>query len=331
MLNVSLFFENTFLKQKARSFPFLKLFLIIKPVFKIEIKNNIVWIAVLSRCHDAIKILESDEKKFHGRLQIRKTMVQESTEEKYKSPLVKLSEAKIAFTEIPSKEKNKSAFTMHLNNLLRGIGLLNEVVEVDDDPEPIISSHVPKSTSPPPPPHISRQRQKRNDENVRIHNENRLAKMVQTDPMPKCLDCEKRRKIINKTTGSQTGELMTYSVSTQVTEDDFVSRIPKNQSLAALTPAQLLAQTAASSVASKRYAEPDDFDIYPPKSQFNRNSFDYARAAESYNSSSGTLNPRFLPSERDREEQLSNSMFPGARGRGTLNNFDSGSRYSSYY
>lgn len=257
-------------------------------------------------------------------------MKQESVEEKYKSPLVKLSEAKIAFTEIPSKEKNKSAFTMHLNNLLRGIGLLNEVVEVDDDPEPIISSYVPKGTSPPPPPHISRQRPNRNEETVRIHNDNRLAKMVQTDPMPKCVDCEKRRKTLHKTTGSQTGELMTYSVSTQVTEDDFVSKMPKNQSLASLTPAQLLAQNAASS-SSKRYAEPDDFDIYPSKAPFNRNNFDYARAAESYSSSSGTLNPRYLSQERDREEPPSSLMYSGARGRGGLNNFDTGSRYSNYY
>lgn len=287
-----------------------------------------MWIAVLSRCHDAIKILESHEKKFQGRFQLRRvSKPQPTTEEKYKSPLVKSAETKISFTEIPSKEKNKSAFTIHLNNLLRDIGLLNEVVEVIDDPEPIISSFVPRGTSPPPAPNISRQKQnqKRYEEPpVRIYSDKHLTKMVQTDPVPKCIDCEKRKKILHKTTSSQTGEMMTYSVSTQVTEDELVQKIPKNQSLAALTPAQLLAQNAGSS--SKRYNDNDDFDIYPSNVPFNRSGFDYARAAESFNSSSNTL--RFLPPDRERDRDESHS---GGRGRGPPNTgFDIGPRYSYY-
>lgn len=294
-----------------------------------------MWIAVLSRCHDAIKILESVEKKFQGPLQLRKTVKQPSTEDKYKSPLVRTAEAKISFTEIPTKDKSKTTFTSHLNNLLQEVGLLNEAVELDDDPEPVISSFLPKGTSPPPPPHISRQRHsKRYDEPpVRIHNDNRLAKMVQTEPMPKCIDCEKRRKISYKTSGCQTGEMMTYSVSTQVTEDEFVARIPKNQSLASLTPAQLLAQNASSS-SLKRYTDSDEFDIYPAKN-FNRGSFDYARAAESFNNSSGMMGTRYLPSDRDRirDDSLApnSAQYLGARGRGPPgSSYDLGSRYSYY-
>lgn len=280
---------------------------------------------MLSRCHDAIKILESEEKKFQGPLKLRKSSKQQTSHEKFKSPLVKSAEARISFTEIPRKPDHKSAFTTHLNNLLQGVGLLDEVVELDDDPEPIISSYLPKGTSPPPPPHISRKRQPRNEDNfARIHVDNRLSKMIQTEPLPKCADCEKRRKIVHKSEGCQTGELMTYSVSTQVTEDDFVTKIPKNQSLASLTPAQLLAQDAPS---SKRYND-DNFDSYSSKSLYRGGTFDYARAAESYGSSGSLLNSRFLPPDRDRNEPSNSLLFQGPRGRGPPNNFDTGSRYN---
>lgn len=289
---------------------------------------------MLSRCHDAIKILETGEKKFQGRLHIRKTVRPLVTEDKNRSPLLKMSEVKIPFTEIPNKEKNKSAFSNYLNNLLQDIGLLNEVVDVDNDAEPIISSFVPKGTSPPPPPHISRQKQGQRfpEQSGRIYSEYHLSKMVQTDAVPKCTDCEKRKKLIYKTTGCQTGELMTYSVSTQVTEDEFVSKIPKNQSLASLTPAQLLAQNA-SSASSKRYSDADEFDIYPSKNPYSRGGFDYARTTESFNNSGSMLNTRYMPSDRDRDESMhpNNSQYQGARGRGPPNsNFDTGSRYGYY-
>lgn len=293
-----------------------------------QLTKRISWIAVLSRCHDAIKILEAGEKKFQGRLQIRKSIKPQSTVDKFKSPLVKASETKLSFTEIPSKENNKSAFSTHLNNLLQDIGLLNEAVDLDDDPEPIISSFVPKGTSPPPPPHITRQRHvKKKEESIyRIHDDTRLAKMVQTDPMPKCVECERRKKVAHKAVGLQTGDMMTYSVSTQVTEDELIGRIVKNQSLASLTPAQLLAQNASSSSSSKRFVDNDNFDIYPPKaSSYNRNSYDYARAAESFSNSGGNLG-RFLPPDRERDEP-----HLGARGRGPPNTgFDLGPRYSYY-
>lgn len=284
-----------------------------------------MWLAVLARCHDAIKILESNEKRFQGPFRLRKVVKPQSTEEKYKSPLVKMSEPKIAFSEIPTKDNNKSAFSKQLNDLLQDIGLLNEAVELDDDPEPSLSSNVPKGTSPPPPPHISIRKDEPPFRNYTVNN--RLQKMVQTDPLPKCADCEKRKKIVYKTNECQTGELMTYSISTQVSEDDFSHKLPKKQSLASLTPAQLLAQNAASS-SSKRYIDSDDFDIYPSKTPFYRAGYDYSRGSDGFG------NSRYTTSDRDREfrdENPNSAQYQGARGRGSSNNnFEVGHRYGYY-
>lgn len=302
-------FCQLFLNFEKYTFEICTLFIFIPLCEEFYLKKHILWIAVLSRCHDAIKILEADEKKFEGPLQLRKSSRVQSTEEKYKSPLLKLVEAKIAFTEIPSKEKNKTVFSDRLNKLLNNIGLLQDSVEIEDDNEcVIINSYVHTGTSPPHPPHLSRKTNKK-DEPYRVHNDNYLAKMIQTDPV-KCDECEKRTKIGSKTVGCQTGELMTYSVSTQVADDDFGNKVHKNQSLAALTPAQLLAQNASS---SKRYPEADDFDIYPSKTPFVRTGFDYPRTGE-----------------RFPERSWDDLQYQGMRGRGPPNyNFD-GNRYGYY-
>lgn len=254
-----------------------KFFCLIKFVSCIHCKNIHVmysqcWIPVITRCHDAIKILENGERKYSGRLVVHKTNKYKVNTGKYLSPLKSLPPVQFAFTNpIISEEEQKNTFTNFVNDLLQKLGLLKDtVVNVDDEEPDAPTRNVISNFSPPPPPLITPIKNPvlRDVKPVRYNNfveTNRLSKMVQTDIF-KCENCEKRKKILYRHASMQTtNPPVTFSVSTQVTEEEFQPRIPKTQSLAALTPAQLLAKSRESLNAATRGAriDTDTFDIHP--------------------------------------------------------------------
>ncbi|KAG5881267.1 hypothetical protein JTB14_003738 [Gonioctena quinquepunctata] len=258
-------------------------------------------IKVISRCQDAIKILGNSEKKFTGPLVVRKSEKPKTLQEKFKSPLMKFLQLRIPFTDIPKKDQQRSAFTNYINYLLQTIGLMNEiVVEIDDQDAPSSTDAAKgqEEATPPPPPQISHNHVEVPTRRPNLKNSNQLSKFVQTDLL-KCHECDKRKNILYRSSGVQCGgEQVTYSVSTQVKEDDFYVKIPKNQSLASLTPAQLLAKSGSGSKYN-RSVEVDDFDLLfssnNSRTGFGRGSETYGMSR--YNPPSPT--PRFFPPTRE--------------------------------
>lgn len=254
--------------------------------------------------------------------------------DRYVSPLTKMSTLKIPFTEVPKKIQPKDSFTAFMNNLLSSVGLLDEtVIDLETNNEPSVTvNNISKSTSPPPAPLISNKHQKTEFESAPEKPKLQLfTKMTQTEIF-KCADCEKRRKILYKTVGTFCGnDNMSYSVSTQVSDDDFHNKLPKNQSLAALTPAQLLAQTSG----TRRY--PED-DLYAPKSSSLSSTLSQMSSIKSGFSRISEFIPppstRFLPPERDRDQREEppyggSSQYSGVtRGRGSLMDDP---RFGNYY
>lgn len=239
--------------------------------------------------------------------------------DKNRSPLVKLSQVKIPFTEVPTKIQQKTEFTAYMNNLLSSIGLMDEtVIDLDGDQSSV--NNLLRAASPPPPPQISnRGPREATFEPTQRKLVPHLTIAVQTESF-KCNDCEARKKVVYKNVGTSCGDdNMTYSVSTQVTEDDFYSssnRIPKNQSLASLTPAQLL----ATSTSSRRY--PED-DTYMSKSLFSgTRSFSKITEFIPPPKMPSAVEARFMPAdlgERDIPPPPSYSGFGSTRGRGSQN------------
>nr|CAI5818193.1 unnamed protein product [Callosobruchus analis] len=189
---------------------------------------------------EAIKYLSRSENKFSGRLCIQKTQVVPSAD-KNSSPLKRMTQVKIPFTEPPTKAQNTSAFSGCIDRLLKHLGIQSETIEIDDKEDRA------SSPPPPPPPSITK------------------PAPVEQSARSSCPDCERRKKKVFKNSGTQySDDRMTYSVSTQVSEDDLnPNRIPKNQSIASLTPAQLLGKSKYG--ASKM--DKDEFDILPQRSE----------------------------------------------------------------
>lgn len=219
--------------------------------------------------------------------------------------------------------EQKNSFTKFINELLQKLGLLKDaVVSVDDDePSDALTANLEVTSvfSPPPPPLIKPIKKSIKNPitneitDVRYNNfieNNRLSKMVQTEVF-KCDNCEKRKKILFRSTAMQATDLpITFSVSTQVTEEDFQPRFPKTQSLAALTPAQLLAKSRESLNAATRgnRIDMDDFDIQ--STGYNRPNF--FRGSDSY--SLNRPNPPFTNTSSI-YDTLNSQMSGGGRGR----------------
>ncbi|VEN40412.1 unnamed protein product [Callosobruchus maculatus] len=198
-------------------------------------------VKVITRCQEAIKYLSRAENKFSGRLYIQKTQAVPNPD-KNSSPLKRMTQVKIPFTELPTKAESTNTFSGCIDRLLKHLGLQSEAIEIDDKEDRA------SSPPPPPPPSITK------------------AAPVQQSARSNCPDCEKRRRKTFKNSGTQySDDHMSYSVSTQVSEDDLnPNRIPKNQSIASLTPAQLLGKAKFGS-GSKM--DMDEFDILPQRSE----------------------------------------------------------------
>ncbi|CAG9863208.1 unnamed protein product [Phyllotreta striolata] len=199
-------------------------------------------IKVISRCQDAIKYLESSEKKLYGPLIVRKSSAPKPSPNKHKSPLLRTAELRLPFTEIPkSGEDHRADFTGYIDGLLRHLGL------ADDDDVVIVEEDAP------PAPSISSARRRPDV----------ASKWAQTEA-PRCQECERRKNTKRRSVGTQCGaDGVSFSVGTQVSDDDFGDALPRSRSLAALTPAQLLARSGVSQ--GGRSVEDDDVDLMFPQ------------------------------------------------------------------
>ncbi|XP_050504088.1 serine/arginine repetitive matrix protein 2-like [Diabrotica virgifera virgifera] len=203
-------------------------------------------IKVIRRCQDAIEYLEQSEKKFSGPLLIQRKAKSSSNPQQFQSPLVKSYQLKVPFTEIPTPAQQKIAFSEYIQKLMDQVGLTEEVIVIDDHSFSDDETSTQNKSSPPPAPMVSPHKT-HPVEITKSNNyvKNRLQKLVQTEPST-CKSCDERKKRLVKSVGVQTvsSASFSFSISTQVREEDFYDAIPRNQSLASLTPAQLLGRSS---------------------------------------------------------------------------------------
>ncbi|XP_072388968.1 uncharacterized protein [Diabrotica undecimpunctata] len=201
-------------------------------------------IKVIRRCQDAIEYLEQRENKFSGPLLIQKKPKSNYNPEEFQSPLKQSFQLKVPFTEVPTPENQRNAFTEYIQKLLDQIGLPEEVIVIDDHITSDGEASIQNKSSPSPAPIVFPQKPKSVEVTTsNSYVKNRLQKLTQTDPYT-CKSCDERKKKLVKSVGVQSASAsFSFSVSTQVREEDFYDAIPKNQSLASLTPAQLLGRS----------------------------------------------------------------------------------------
>ncbi|KAK9885540.1 hypothetical protein WA026_012291 [Henosepilachna vigintioctopunctata] len=236
---------------------------------------------VLSRCQDILKELTGD-KKFGGKLIVMNTnKKQAELQVKNISPLLRKQPVRFSFST-PSKTAEKSTFQSNLNKALIKAGVISEVIDLDSDENPAL-----------PLPKIGKKKNAAfGSKNVESSVKNVLMKMCQTDPMT-CEDCEKRKGIQYRSIGIQCGESDRYNVGVQVCEMDLVSsKISKNQSLAYLTPAQLLGRGEATST------KVDPFSNH------------YGQSSKPYRDYGDW--PRSYPESDERGMDYGNSQYPGS-------------------
>ncbi|KAH1026994.1 uncharacterized protein LOC109540838 [Dendroctonus ponderosae] len=184
-------------------------------------------IKVIQRCQNAIKIL--NEQKFSGPLVVYKTASQENLQEVTVSPLLKKPVGQLPFTT-PGMEVFPKDFKECCVMLLTKVGVTSGPSGGEQVPlrEPSRTRSMASKLPPswfcnPPSPAIN-------------------SMSTQTDrEFSSCRECLRRRSTPLTNSAVQTeNPVLTFSVSTQVSESDFYAMIPKTQSLASLTPAQLL-------------------------------------------------------------------------------------------
>lgn len=176
------------------------------------------WLLVIQRCQDAIKLLT--ERRSAGPLIVHKMNAHRPPQDKTTSPLLRSPPVRLSFTTPGAPNETDTNFKRCCEILLYKVGIEKDL-SINEDPLEV----PPKAIEP-----------------VRSRTFG-----TQTDKeMIRCNECLRRKGILYAQAGVQTGKEMgaNFSVSTQVTEGDFYSMIPKTQSLASLTPAQLLGKSA---------------------------------------------------------------------------------------
>lgn len=273
---------------------------------------------VISRCQEALKFL-SNEKQFSGRLCVyAERAVPESRKWSVLRPPPTLP-----YTT--SKMVNENSFTHVLNRLFRFVGVdkslpldENDLELAKDGGEDLVAPPAPTIT-PQKQPHPRQQQQQVKKlpnvqplKTVSMLGTKFLMKMVQTDPV-KCEACQLRNSIKHETVGVQCGESSSVSVGTQVCEEDISPK--KKQSLAALTPAQLLGKSAnevrseqnTSKFQKQQQRANKEKDIGTSRNNFERNRFEMYHGPSRGYSPSRQL--RFSP-PRQPNSQFSQPLFP---------------------
>ncbi|XP_050300067.1 uncharacterized protein LOC126738675 [Anthonomus grandis grandis] len=199
-------------------------------------------VKVIQRCQDAIKLL--NQKRFTGPLIVQRTDTHECSKDKTISPMLRKPIIRLPFTTPGMTNSSEINFTKCCEMLLRRVGIdknSSELKKPDKLPE-TSSKQIVKTEAPPTAIASSPSEPKSPIKTLS------KSISIQTDKeLSICKDCLKRKGILYSNCGVQSGNpMLTFSVSTQVTEADFYSMIPKTQSLASLTPAQLLGKQSIS-------------------------------------------------------------------------------------
>lgn len=184
------------------------------------------WLPVIQRCQDAIKLLT--ERRSSGPLIVHKMNPYQPPKDKTTSPLLRAPPIRLPFTTPGASSETDTNFKRCCEILLYKVGI-----------EKTLSTDVDRKKSLAVPP---------KDVVATFSNPSTQIRTFGTQTekeLIRCNECLRRKGILYAQVGVQTGEEMNlnFSVSTQVTEADFYSMIPKNQSLANLTPAQLLGKS----------------------------------------------------------------------------------------
>lgn len=241
---------------------------------------------MISRCQEALKFL-SNEKQFSGRLCV---YTERTVPDSVKWSLLK-PPPNLSYTT--PKTLNENTFTHILNRLFRFVGLPKRIPLEENELDIVkAGDDMDLDLEPPPPPTISPQKQKQQQQqpqqkqqqqqkqkqlpkvkqqtkNTSILGSKFLMKMVQTDPV-KCEQCQLRDSKKYETIGVQCGESSQSTVSTQVCEEDIMPK--KKQSLAALTPAQLLGKSNEGRSTDTQPTNKDK-EVRPKRNNFDRNRF----------------------------------------------------------
>lgn len=189
-----------------------------------------MWLLVIQRCQDAIKLLT--ERRSAGPLIVHKMTAHQPPKDKTTSPLLRSPPIRLPFTTPGAPNETDTNFKRCCEILLYKVGIeknlsTNEVSpkSLDVPPKDVVAAFSNPSSS-------------------ELFPTRSRTFGTQTDKeLIRCNECLRRKGILYAQAGAQTEMSVNYSVSTQVTEADFYSMIPKTQSLASLTPAQLLGKS----------------------------------------------------------------------------------------
>lgn len=208
-------------------------------------------IPVISRCQDVIKMLSND-KLFAGRLVVDTSKANSQQQQskgnggdiKFQSPLRKIPIVRFQYTTTPAKSFELSdPYATILDKILKKIGVLREVINLDDivvddnDFGPSASSSKSNNNKT-----ISSDNDK-----VDYRKKNSAKKLLKNSSSvsSSCEECKKRKLLVYTEVGTQcVDKVEMCTISTQVVEDDLnpPKGLLKGESIAALTPAQLLSK-----------------------------------------------------------------------------------------
>ncbi|XP_022912587.1 uncharacterized protein [Onthophagus taurus] len=267
-------------------------------------------IKVISDCQDVIKEL-AGEPKSSSRFTVRKLIKPEKIDHKHQSPLKKIPVVRFQFTNRSKTSEDSPTMASQLSKLLRKFG--KEFTFEDLPKTPSIESRNSGTQSPPPPPVIF-ETDKTPSTKISLINTPTHTMFTQTDRY-KCADCETRNAKVTASVPTQTNDSMTFDVACQVSPEDFPkpkSILKNNQSLASMTPAQLLAN--ASPTSSSKYHQPNFESPETAKRNHQQRSFNSPDSFSDYNEF-----------DRYRSETVKGSaIFERDRGPGSTINRDVG-------
>lgn len=166
----------------------------------------------------------TDERKFSGRLQVKPSIESKvnKSDVKFQSPLRRIPVVRFQFTTPPKIADEIDCFGVALDRILKKIGIISETVNLDDSFD---DGGVSNSVKEPIKSQLSG-----------------LKRTMNVETTMSCEECKKRKLKVFTDVGSQCVEANEMvSIATQVNEDELMAfKVTKNESLALLTPAQLL-------------------------------------------------------------------------------------------
>lgn len=182
-------------------------------------------LTVISRCQDAIRAM-SDDRKFSGRLIVKQSAeLKIKSDIKYQSPLRRIPIVRFNFTTPPKVTDEVDGFALALDRILRSVGIVKESINLDESVESLTksanNSHVDEDTA---------------------SLTWKAALLGSKKPeVSSCEECKKRKQKTFVEVGSQCADNKeTCSIGIQVNDEDLIPAKKKNESIALLTPAQLL-------------------------------------------------------------------------------------------